>query len=279
MLTIPNEAGFAVVADKLGLSINGIIEEAPQDNVVTASSSSRDVILKSPRGSDNIYGEACALGLLASRGLAPKSELHGEVLVVDRVRPGTMMSTVWATSPAPGATITDHLRSAGEIVVAISQIRGDGLNLDVEDLLRRDVSRALGSNGEVTSSILSPEVLAATLQRLSELTPLRGAPSLCHGDFYANNLLWDNNAWIVIDPRAVVGDPCADVGRMATCVALGYGWSIEAAVEVLCEVSNLSPERSVVWARAWLLQTLGHHWHNVEQSGPGINRYIELLTS
>jgi hypothetical protein len=270
------ESILLATAQKLGLSVSGPLEGVFQDNVVAAFSNGRDVVLKSPRGSDNIYGEARAMALLAAHGLAPRSELYEGVLVIDRVRPGTMMSATWPF--APDGTIEAHLKIAGGLIAEMSRIDADGLDYYVEDLLRHDVLRSLGTKGEITAEVLDPAVITGVLGALTELSPVDGPPTLCHGDFYANNILWDGGGWVVIDPRAVVGDPCADVGRMAACVSIDEGWEIEEAVEVLCGAAGLDQRRSVVWARAWLLQTLGHHWRFVAKSGPGIDRYIELLT-
>lgn len=270
---------FLEAGEALGLVVTGALGGVAQDNIVAASSATRDVVMKLPRGSDNIYGEAIAMGLLHSRGLSPRVELCGGVLVIDRVRPGTMMESVWETADNKRAVIKEHLDHVGELIGAISEIESLGLDLSVENLLRRDVRRALGVDGDITASILDPAVVAATLDKLSDLPPLTGPLALCHGDLRSANILWDGSRWVIIDPRAVFGDPCADVGRMAACVALDHGWALEEVVEELCAGSVRSTERSLVWARAWLLQTLGHHWRFVAQSGPGIDRYVELLTT
>lgn len=267
---------FLRAARELGLHIDGPLDGVREPNVIAASSKDRDVVLKCPRGSDDVRGEAQAMAILYSRGLAPRSELCAEVLVIDRVRPGTPMSVLWKA--APKADVTKHLEVAGTLLASMAGLGTGRLTLTVDALLRRDVARSLGPTGEVTTSVLAPATVLATLADLDALAPLAGAPSLCHGDFHPGNILLAGTNWVVIDPRAVVGDPCADVGRMAVSLALGLGWDLEESVTTLSSAARLSPARAVVWARAWLLQTLGHHWRYVEQDGPLIHRYVELLT-
>ena len=267
----------AVILD-LGLTIDGASAAGSSGPVVFASSSEYDVALKWHRRLEAASAEARVLRQLGARLLSPPGAQYGNVLVLNRVRPGSSMRDSWTLHSRTPAPIDADLEYAGLVVAAIAKIPATDLTTPVESLLHGDVALALGSVASGGDLALPPGLVNSVVADLFSLEPLLGPPSLCHGDFHPGNLLSDGEAWLVIDPREVYGDPCADVGRMAASAALWARWDIADALEILCAAAGQDPQRSLVWTRAWLLQVFGYHWGRHATVGLEAQRCVDLLT-
>jgi streptomycin 6-kinase len=135
----------------------------------------------------------------------------------------------------------------------------------------------LTPGGPDVTSVLPSGLVSDVLGAVDALGPSPGGPSLCHGDLHPGNLLWNGTNWVAIDPRAVIGDPCCDAGRVAVSTALWAGWDLEAALSTICSFSGGDPERTTAWSRAYLLQVLFYYWHFGDVDGPEARRRVERM--
>ena len=207
-----------------------------------------------------------ALAAWAGRGAVRllAAEPGGSYELLERVRPGVMlrdsgldddeatrilvrsMPRLWVTPPNDPALIT--LRRWGRGLAAYVDAHAAGEGPLAHDL----VVRARDTYAEMLAT--SPE------------------PKLLHGDLHHGNLLSaQREAWLVIDPKGVVGDPAFEVSPLffnphpfvrssADIPAL-----VRRRYAIACEELDLDPHRIAAWGFARAV--LSHCW-SVEDAEP-----------
>ena len=223
-----------------------------------------DVVVKCHRRRDRAQREIQSLTLMAAAGCAPSVlGAKGNIIILERVRPGLPLRDSY---PYPDSTLHD----AGALLERIAACPLPRSRRRVEDYALNDVLRGpVGQHVRAMAAGESPgqvvvcdarraaDIIAAARAQRESITRLR----LCHGDFHDYNLLSHASGWIAIDPRdLVVGDPHADVARLAVSVACRDARPVTEAVERICAGNQLLPQQCQIWTRLWALQVLGFLW-------------------
>lgn len=219
--------------------------------------------LSSPHGDHD--GEIDALALYEGEGVCQLLEVDRDagVLLLERLRPGTMLSTIEDDEVATviAAQLLHKLwrpAPANHHFVTVAQwFQGFAKHRE-----------RFGGIGPLNAKIFeSAERIVDEL--LAEAKP----PMLLHGDFHHYNILRaEREPWLVIDPKGVVGDPCYELGAFLynpgariTHDAAGRRL-LERRIAIFSEQLNFTQERIRNWGIAqavlsavWSCESEGHH--------------------
>lgn len=181
------------------------------------------------RSSAQAAREAQALRLL--RGCVRVVEVAGDVLVLERVVPGT-------TLLGSGLGDDGMTRVLGAALLGMQVPGPAGLPSVVEECA------PLAGDGAAV---------------LSELLADAPSPVVLHGDLHHRNLLRGPGGWVGIDPHGVVGDPGYDVGPLLLNALAGdVARQAHRRLDLLAEVLGQDRARLQAWghvraclSRAW----------------------------
>lgn len=194
---------------------------------------SESLVLKIPfQGEEQTTGLTAALRL--GESLGPKilnSDIATGAILMERVRPGTSLSQ---------ANLPDQ--ECRKILVRLAQ-----------EIRRLNPEGLMPMSAFVGPSELSAQLEATTQERV-----------FLHGDLHHENVLWDGNKWVVIDPKGLVGDPAFEYSAY---IRNPIPWLsnqpnlsalLQRRIEELGEETACDPFR--IWA--WSLLALGDGPHD-----------------
>ena len=177
--------------------------------------------------------------------------VEGEVLVLERVRPGTPVAAR-PDDEALGAI------TAALLALWVPAPAGCGL-----PTVRQECT-ALYDEDAV--KVLPAAIVHAARSMLDQLLRDPAQDRVLHGDLHQQNLLWSaDRGWVAIDPHGVVGDPGYDVGPL-----LINPWNADPAallshrLPLLAQRLHMPVQRVAGWglvravlAEAWHVQDTG----------------------
>ncbi len=177
--------------------------------------------------------------------------VEGEVLVLERVRPGT---------PVAARPDDEALAAITETLMALWMPVPPGCGLPT---VRQECTALYD---EYAVKPLPAAVVHAARRMLDQLLRDPAQDRVLHGDLHQQNLLWSTGrGWVAIDPHGVVGDPGYDVGPL-----LINPWNDDPAallchrLPLLAQRLDMPVERVAGWglvravlAEAWHVQDTG----------------------
>jgi streptomycin 6-kinase len=200
-------------------------------------------VLKLSRHVGETRTEIAALQLWNGHGAARLLEAEPAMgaLLVERLRPGTMLSQVAETDDdAATAIATTVLRQLWRPVPASHELRGLDNWCAAYDRNRDALNR--GVDGFPAALFQRADALR------HDLLVSTDAPSVLHGDLHHFNVLRAERAdWLAIDPKGLTGDPCFDV-----CQFLRNPHPVPPAVnrrrlDLMCAELGLDRQRTSAW--------------------------------
>lgn len=212
------------------------------------------VVLKTAPLNPEFLREMNALREFNGRGsvrLLEGDPLGGAMLLC-RVAPGTMLSEVLDDDAATriGAGVMSKLwNPAAETGDFPSAERWtQALDLSSGQLPAKIVDRA---------KALRREMLESSSERI-----------LLHGDLHHFNILQsDDESWLAIDPKGVVGERAMEIAAFLSNPRLESSSVLRRRIDVLCELLSLDRERVRAWAvilgvtsACWTIEDHGEGW-------------------
>jgi streptomycin 6-kinase len=214
---------------------------------------------------EELFTEMEALALYAGRGAVRllASDYERGALLLQRAMPGTLLwqvgdnaqqteiaaSAMWTLMPpVPEETHLPHFSRWTERAFRLTRTEWDLQERWPRDLLER--AEAI----------------------MNEVSPDRSRDVVLHGDLHHENILWDDNdGWLVIDPKGVIGPRWLEVGRYIQNQLPDEGpfSAQEALVRERVEIfgSRFALPAKKIVAGALVDCVLGHVW-SFEDEGP-----------
>jgi streptomycin 6-kinase len=176
---------------KWGLSAIKPMSNLSYNYVASAMQDSRHVILKLGLDIDSLKCEAEALKAFASSAAVKLFAQEDGALLLERALPGDSLRDYY-----PGRDI-EAVQIACDIIKRLHQVTiKDASNFfHISDWLK-----SLDGTWDIPMHYLQK---ARSLR--DELLLIQGEPVLLHGDLHHDNILKNDNDWVVIDPKGVVG--------------------------------------------------------------------------
>ncbi|MDX1414802.1 MAG: aminoglycoside phosphotransferase family protein [Candidatus Promineifilaceae bacterium] len=234
-----------------------------------------EVVLKLGVPRLELRTEAAALSYYDGRGSVRllDAELDRGILILERLQPGIMLSTLWPDEDDRATRI------AAEIMRQLWQpIPADHTFVTVEDWylgferLRHEFSA--GSGPFPPTLVDRAESLYAHLQESMD------TPVLLHGDLHHYNILSTaDHSWTAIDPKGVVGEAAYDTGALLRNPAPHFLAQtdltprLKRRIDILSEMLDLDRERLVSWGMS---QAVLSAWWSYEDHGAGWEPAIHL---
>lgn len=211
--------------------------------------------------------EPVALGLFAGRGSVRLLEAEPErgALLLERLRPGTMLETVEDDELATmyAAQVMRQLRVSAPDDSTLPTVARWAGGLD------RLRARFDGGTGPL------PPALFERAERLfAELSASSAAPVVLHGDLHHGNIVSaEREPWLAIDPKGLIGEPAYETGALLRNPLPGLlqrdnpGRVLARRVGQLAEMLELDRERIIGWAvyqavlsAAWSIEDHSAGW-------------------
>ncbi len=219
------------------------------------------VVLKLGVPRDELDGEVQALRLYAGRGVVRLLETDRALgaLLLERIRPGSQLAELALNDDIAatriGATAMRSLLTLGikpeascEAVTSLGSVEHGWAH--AFDGYRMLVARGSGP--------LPAEIVHDAERRFDRLV-LSGAVSdqhLLHGDLHHHNILRssvDENTWIVIDPKGVIGEPACEISAFLRnpgsvfATHDDHSGRMHRRVEAFASITDLDPLRIRDW--------------------------------
>ncbi|MCR9191083.1 MAG: aminoglycoside phosphotransferase family protein [Gammaproteobacteria bacterium] len=167
------------------------------NDVLSGFQGQQAIVLKLGLDSDGLKREAMALRAFAGCGVVNVLAEEDGLLLLECAVPGVSLNTYFPEKDAAAITITATL---------IKQLHKAPIPPDHAFPHIKDWLPALDQDWEIPVDIM---------QKAKQLRDglLASAPPdvLLHGDLHHDNVLQQGEAWVVIDPKGVMGDPAYDV--------------------------------------------------------------------
>ncbi len=225
-------------------------------------------VLKLTVPNPELVSEAAALRWMADRGAVGliDADLDRGALLLERVEPGTTLYEAVASDDAAtriAARAMARLHAPAPQAHPFPTLEGWG----------RGFARIRALYGG-TSGPIPADLFEEAERRFAELVATSPEPALLHGDLHPWNLLaGPEGAWIVIDPKGVVGDPAAEAAcwlRNPMPELLGrpdLERRLARRLDILADESGLDRDRMLGWGAAlallsacWNLEDFGEGW-------------------
>lgn len=232
-----------------------------------------DVVVKacSPTAGECLL-ETAALRFFDGHGAVRLIESDGEreVMVLERLEPGTLLSTVEDDAEATAI-------AAGVMEQLWRPLPPDHPFPSVADWgkgFARPRQHFGGTSGPFLAALVEEaETLFADLEASS------GAPVLLHGDLHHENILLDarQGRWLAIDPKGVAGEPAYETGALMRNQLPEFGDGAQMSRVLARRVDQLTEQLGLERAclRGWgLAQAVLSAWWRIEDEGYGWERAI-----
>jgi streptomycin 6-kinase len=205
--------------------------------------------------------EARALAAFRGAGVVALLEQDGDALVLERVLPGTPLVSVADDDAATRIAAGVMRRLWRPPPVGFPTVADWG-----EGFARHRAAHGGGSGP------LDPALFSRAERLFAALCASQAAPVLLHGDLHHFNVLEGRGgAWVAIDPKGVVGEPCYEPGALLRnpYPELPSRARMARRLDVLAGALGFERERLRDWAFAQAV--LSAVWH-VEDGDPGEGR-------
>lgn len=189
------------LAKKWGLSNLQVLPNMSYNYVVGCMQGNVPAVLKIGFYKPKLQYEIQALKLFAGKGCVVllDADIERGALLLQRAVPGTSLKTLFPEQDRQAADI------ASQVIKNLQCVTPRQLNglPHVEDWLSMlDQNWNVPQRHLEKARVLKNQLLATTTQKV-----------LLHGDLHHENiLLRDDNSWVAIDPKGVIGDPVYEVG-------------------------------------------------------------------
>lgn len=222
------------------------------------------VVLKLGVPSPELRGEIEALRLYDGRGCVRLLEGAPDegALLLERLRPGTMLSTVADDEAATliAANVMRALWVPAPVEHSFPTVAGWAAGLK---RLRQGFA---GGTGPLPAPLVD-----VAEGYFAELLASSGEPVLLHGDLHHFNILAaEREPWLALDPKGLVGEAAYDVGALLHNPVGGYldvpdpGRKLARRVAILAEVLGFDRRRIAMWGTAVAVLSA---WWSVEDQG------------
>jgi len=154
------------------------------------------VVLKLGVPCPELAQEIEALRAFAGRGAARliESDLSSGALLIERLRPGTMLVELGLERDDAATAI------AAALLPELHRPPPPGVALPTLAVWTEGIIRA-------KSAGFAPSLIDTAVRLRDELLASAGSPVLLHGDFHHFNILRaDRRPWLAIDPKGIIGD-------------------------------------------------------------------------
>ena len=240
---------------------------------LSAAQRSRSVVLKIGVPNRELTSEMAALRLFNGKGACRLIDYDEEkgFLLLERLQPGTMLSTVeddeqathiageamlkiWRT-PESDSLLSQELALALHKFIRLS---------DWFDGLKRLRVMFNGGTGPLNSKLVE-RVESSVKDFFAE----NHKPVLMHGDFHHSNILSSERGWLVIDPKGVIGPAAYEVGPLLMnpwrdlSNGMNYSLMTERRIDILHERLGFERERIREWGLAHAILSA---WWSIEDN-------------
>lgn len=121
-----------------------------------------------------------------------------QAMLIDRATPGISLEYTYPNEDDKAIEIAANIMRELHLVKFESNINLPTLKIWIKDLF--DPQTKFESEHLVKAQQLAKELLDTTAKSV-----------LLHGDLHHTNILLNNNKWVAIDPKGIIGDPAFDV--------------------------------------------------------------------
>jgi streptomycin 6-kinase len=214
--------------------------------VMTAFRNNQPVVLKLGVPQSEFSREIGCLAHYEGDG-APKllaSDIKQGAMLMEQIIPGTTLKSYFPHDEEASLAITAKV---------IQQLHSAKVLQDPEF---PDIERWHASLNNTSFSSIIPEDLLTTAKQLSQhLIATQAEPVLLHADLHHDNILLDeNDRWLAIDPKGIIGEPAYDLGAfirnpfMELRQQTNKQAILKRRVEAFAEYLDLDRDRIVQWS-------------------------------
>ncbi len=155
------------------------------------------VILKRSMDTAGLAREAMALRCFKDRGTVTAIAEEPGMLLLERAVPGTSLKSFFPHKDEESIQIACSL---------MQRLHRSAIPQNHPFPHIRDWLKALD-----TATCIPESSLQKAKKMRDFLLQTRGADTLLHGDLHHDNILWQGNDWVVIDPKGVIGERAFEV--------------------------------------------------------------------
>lgn len=192
-LPVPDDVAAAASWWRLTETAPG--PSGPTARIWFAMLAGQPVVIKSHIDARDALQEAGCLRQFAAARSVELIELHGNTLLLERVRPGTSLRTLVDSGRDDDATI-----ALCEVAATLHASPVNESFPAVEDMLT-----AFDGAADIPSVVIPRELIKAGRLVYRELAESQSRRCLLHGDLHHDNVLAGDD-WIAIDPKGVIGE-------------------------------------------------------------------------
>jgi len=213
------------------------------------------VVLKVVKNACDEWRSGDVLRAFDGRGMVRALEHVEGAVLLERLRPGTPLSTVTVAGRDDEATSI-----LADVIAAMSPADAPPWCPTVADW-----GRGFRWYVESGDTQLAPDLVARAAEMHAELCSSQRSARLLHGDFQHYNVLADDDrGWLAIDPKGVVGEVECELAAALRNPAdnpetFADPHIVSRRVTLLCDRLGLNADRTLRWAYA--LGVLSAVWH------------------
>lgn len=239
-----------------GLSNLKPVQNLSYNYVLSGLKGSQPIILKLGFDTDTLKRETLALKSFAGFGVIKVLSENNGMLLLERAVPGISLKSYFPEKDHDAIHITCK---------CLKQLHKAPIPHDHHFPHIKDWLTALDNNLNVPDPYLHK-----ARQLRDDLIMTAPAPVLLHGDLHHDNILQNNDDWLTIDPKGVIGDPAYEVAafiRNPIPELLAHNNAahiIDSRINQFAEILKLSKQRIIGWcyvqavlAWAWTLEDHG----------------------
>ena len=237
LVAIPEK--IAAIQKRFGLTALQPVTNLSHNYVLTGMQGDVPVILKLSHDVDSLNTEAAALVAFADYNAVSILAHADGVLLLSRLMPGHSLKTYFAGQDPIATTIAAKL---------MQQLHQAPIPLQhnfphIKDWLTT-LDKAL--------NIPEPYLQQAKSLR-DNLLATMPTTALLHGDLHHDNILASNDAWLAIDPKGVIGEPCYEIAAFIRnpipelLATENHAAIIQQRISLFARLLALPEQRIVAW--------------------------------
>ncbi len=232
------------------------VQNLSHNYILSGLQGSKPVILKLCFDTDALKREAMALKAFAGFGVIKVLIENEGILLIERAVPGISLSSYFPANDHDAIHVTCK---------CLKRLHQAPLPPSHQFLHIKDWLKVLDNNLNIPEKHLH-----RARQLRDELIMTASKTVLLHGDLHHDNILQNNDDWLVIDPKGVIGDPAYEVAafiRNPIPKLLAHNNAahiIGKRISLFAEILKLSEQRILDWcyvqailAWAWTLEDNG----------------------